>query len=369
MTTNLIATNYRTGERLAELPSVGLTHGRRHNAGGPLACTVPLPEDDPDLARLYLDATDPFRRGLIVERDGLPVWSGLIFTNPDSIDPSLRIDAVEDWFYPAHRVIDWTAKYTNTDIFDVLRAAFNRLTGYAGGDVGITVDTNDAGVNITTSWLSWERKTFGALVAKLAEEDPGFEYGIDLTYAGGQLVKTLRFAYPRRGRTADQSGLVFRYPGNILELGWAREGARIANRVHGLGAGQGGKSRRSTSADTSMLTLGTSGGPGYPLLEAVASWPDEGRQAQLNALTRAEMKGRRQPARFYTVTVRADTAPKLGSYLVGDTARFVAQAGADPRFPDGVDEHRRILGWDVTVPDDDDEIETVQLILGDEPDA
>jgi hypothetical protein len=62
------------------------------------------------------------------------------------------------------------------------------------------------------------------------------------------------------------------------------------------------------------------------------------------------------------LAVRADTDPTFSSYIVGDTIRFVVQPGMSPRFPNGIDTRRRLIGWTVRV--DDQGTDEVELLLG-----
>jgi hypothetical protein len=68
-----------------------------------------------------------------------------------------------------------------------------------------------------------------------------------------------------------------------------------------------------------------------------------------------------------SVTVRADLDPIFGAWSLGDACRIVAEPGITPYFPNGLDDYRRIIGFDVAVSDDGEE--EVQLVLGVEDNA
>ena len=78
-----IAADLRTGARITELPLSGLSFGARLNDVGQASGTLPLPAPNSAtnraLATLLNDAVDEARRMLIIERDGVIVWSGIIW--------------------------------------------------------------------------------------------------------------------------------------------------------------------------------------------------------------------------------------------------------------------------------------------------
>jgi len=60
--------------------------------------------------------------------------------------------------------------------------------------------------------------------------------------------------------------------------------------------------------------------------------------------------------------VRADQDPVFGNWSVGDACRFVCQPGLTPRFPEGIDTFKRIVGYNLRVTDEGSD--EVELLLG-----
>lgn len=370
MGTTVLATVYPTGEVLAELGSLGTSYGSRLSGAGPCKGKVTLPElvDDTAIAkaRSLVDALDPWRRGILVERDGKLVWSGMIVTVKPSGPRSLDFGAIEDWGYLARRRARWTATYASTDRFSMVRDTIARANAMSGGNVGITVGSEVGGDTVDRFTVyAWERRNIAAWVEEMSNADPGFDFAIDAGYESGELVKRFRIA-ARRGRPASQTGLTWVLGENILELDETKDGAKGGNHIDAIGDGQGATTSIGSATDVSKLVLPGSGGPGYPLMEDSVSAPQQTDKTQLNALAAGALPALSTPQRFYAVKVRASAVPKFGTYITGDGCYLEVPPFLDPRWPDGLKVTARIVGWDVAASDNDSANDVVTLMLGEE---
>lgn len=364
----------RTGTRIAELAVNGLRYGSRLNDCGDLSGFVPMPAvtstANKVLAAQINDALDEGRREIIVERDGVPVWVGIVWIAPYTDDPPQReVRAAETWSYFRHRFITTNVTRTAADQCDIAQDLITDAINAQGGNIGVTVELSTSGVLVTQAYASYELKPVAEAVEALAKVDPGFDFAIDPSYnpSTGALVKTFRTQYPRRGRRSQQTGHVFEVGRNVISWSWPSDGTRMANKVWAVGRGEGSAMLLTSSADTSQITPISSGGPGYPLLEQTISATDVAVRSQLNALALARRKAVVTPVTLPEITVRADIDPVFGSYITGDSCRFIIPPDTTPRFPNGLDTFFRIVGWDVSVSDDG--AESVTLTLGNEFDG
>jgi len=364
-----IATDLRTGARIAELPLSGLRFGSRLNAVGDLSATLPLPAltsaANTALAKQFNDAVDEGRRQLVVERDGVVVWCGIVWLAPYSDASTSRdVRAAETWSYFRRRLISATRTWWGADQVSIAQQLVGWAIGDSGGDIGVTVESSTSGVARDRNYWNYELKPVGEAIEQLAACDNGFDFAVDAAWdpATGALVKTFRTHYPRRGRSYSQTGHVFEVGRNVVDWTWPTDGASMANRVWAVGRGDGSSSMLAVSSDVYQIQSLASGGPGYPLLEDTLFRTDVSVQASLDALALAKRKAVATPITLPEVTVRADLDPVFGSYITGDSCRFIVPPGLSPRFPDGLDTFVRIVGWDVSVSDDG--AEAVKLILG-----
>lgn len=373
-----IAANLRTGERITELPLNGLTYGARLNDVGQASGTMPLPPPNSAtnraLAALLNDAVDEARRLLIIEREGVPVWCGPIWVAAyNDGDQTRDVRASDLGSYWRRRLVDYTTTFTGQNPTAIAQTLLTTAQAVNGGNVNVTVtrdiDPAYTEPTVTLELDRYELRTVAEVIEDLARTENGFEY--DYEYAWDTVNNTvdinLVFSYPRRGRRFNESGHVFELGRNVTEFTWPSDGTRVANRVFATGNGEGDAMLISTAADTNQLLPGSSGGPGYPLLEEVAASKrtrgSDG-QSQLDALTAARLKAVATPVVLPEMTVRADIDPEFGSYITGDACRVIIPPNLSPRFPDGFDAYRRIVGWNVRV--DDEGTEAVSLILGEE---
>ncbi len=341
---------------LAELPLTGVSYGQTLNQAGETSANLRLP-NDPTLSRLFIDATIPLRRALYIERDGVLVWGGPIWQR--TLGGSLK--ALEWWSLFSRRLVRDTAIYIGGDqiviALDLVRQA---QRGTAGAQLNIDLDGSDSGVNRDRTYNDYEANKVSEMVSQLAAVEDGFDFAIDVAYqSDGTISRTFRTSYPHRGRTGAETGLVFETGRNIVSLDWPEDGSNAANSVMALGSGDSDTMLRVTSTRPELFD------EGYPLLEDSVSLRDISVEATLTEHADALTAARGVPVVLPPVTVQGNVDPVVGSYITGDEARFRVQSGQDVRFPDGLDERRRITAFTVKVPDSgaDDEVVTLTTDL------
>jgi hypothetical protein len=369
-----ISLDLRTGTRIAELPLSDLRYGSKLNDVGECSGTLSFqPIGTAQAATLnavFNDAVDECRRQLVIERDGVIVWCGIIWLSPYKDNPASReVHAAEDWSYFRKRLITRSVTYTTTDQLTIAQQLILTAQAATGGNINVTVGAEVSGITRDITYNGYELKVVADSIEQLATADSGFDWAIDAAWntSTGALTKTLRLSYPRRGRNFSQTGFVFEVGRNVSEFNWPSDGTKTANKVWATGNGEGDAMLISSAADANQIQPLSSGGPGYPLLETTFSNKDVATQALLNGLARARLTSTSSPVILPELTVEADMDPVIGSYITGDACRVIVPPGISPRFPTGLDTYRRIIGWEVSVSDNGSE--TVRLTLGDEPSA
>jgi hypothetical protein len=369
----VIAADLLTGARIAELPIAGLTFGSSLNDVGECSGRLPFPAlDSPgavETARTWNAAVDEVRRRLVVERDGTVVWSGIVWASPYNDDGQTReVRAAETWSYYRRRFVNVGRTFRQVDQLDIARTLLEDSAAIPAGDLGVTFPAATSGVLRDRTYAAWERKRLGEAVEELAAVIDGFDFAIDARWdtAGDRLVEVMRWGYPRLGR-ATAGDLVLEVGRNVVAWTWPTDGTRYANVVQATGAGDGPSTLRRTALEAWQVVPLADGGPGYPFIEENLPERDVLVGATLQAKANAAVKAHARPVVVPSVTVRADRPPVFGTYGIGDACRFRVPPGLSPRFPDGLDVTRRVIGWTVTV--DDNGAETVDLMLGEDPGA
>ncbi|MFJ4649467.1 hypothetical protein ACIP6Q_39035 [Streptomyces bobili] len=357
----------RTDVVLAELPLAGVQYSYVLNGVGTLRGTIPYSAEtlplDPE------NASTPGRTALYVDRDGVIVWGGVVWTR-ELADGGKSIQAAEFLSYYQHRYVKTTLStdtslITNTAYvgnpggqrlyvdqkhiaWSLLRYAHSQEGGTFGLDINQLAGAA-TGVARSQSYFGYERPEIYKSLAELANAADGFDFGVEVGWTApgaGQIPQRYRRAqvyFPRRGRAADQSGLLFskgRGYGSILSYTWPEDGATFATEMSGLGAGSGEARIVKTASASDLISSG------WPLLEAVETYDGVIDEAQVQSLTDADLTARSQAQTMPSFEVSADTDPEFGSYTVGDEARFVIDP--EPLSPAGRDITLRIVGIEAT---------------------
>lgn len=359
----------RTDTLLAELPLADVSYSYELNGIGTLRATVPYTDEtlplDPETA------TMPGRTAVYVDRDGVLVWGGIVWTRQPTTGGK-QIQASEFLSYYQHRYVK---KTLSTDTSLLINPSFVDAGGqrlysdqkflvwsllrYAqdqpGGNIGINIDalaTGADGITRTATYFGYERPEIYKAISELAASDDGFDFGIEIGWtsaANNQPPTRYRRArtwFPRRGRTAAESGLVFSKGGgfgSILDYDWPEDGTAVVTEMSGLGAGSGEARIVKTATAQDMLDAG------WPLLEGVATYDGVVDEAQVQGMTRADLEARSQAQTQPTFEVSADTDPAFGSYQVGDEALFVIDP--EPQSPAGRSGVLRIVSIENTAVD------------------
>jgi hypothetical protein len=359
-----LARDLRTNLALAELPLTDVSFGEVLNGAGQFSATLPLVSraassgsTTTPQAALLAAATQPERTAVFVERDGVIVWGGIIWSRTRGNGRSARLAGASFWSFFRAQHLRTTRTYSGVDQLQIARDLIAATAAVTGADIGVTVGTETSGVLRDRTYAAYEMKQIGEAVEQLAACENGFDFGIDV---GPGCTKTLTLGYPRRGRIAGSTGLAFVHGKNLLDYEAVEDGTRSARVFSALGSGDGTDMRISTQTRTDLVDAG------WPLTSAVGSWKDVSVQATLDGHARAGVNARAITPTFWKAVVDAnDPESGLGQFIAGDDV--IIEIGDDANFPrqtDGLPGFRgafRVVGWQVQVPTDGRETVSVDL--------
>jgi hypothetical protein len=344
-----------SGAVIAELPLSGVSFSRELNRAGSFSGSLSL--GDPRLNQLdWQDALQEARTAVYAERDGVLLWGGILWKlRRHAGSGQVDLDAAEFWSYFGRRVITAAVAWSNVDQLSIAKSLIDTAQAATGGSLGVVTSSVSSGILRSLSYTPDQLQPVAGAVEDLSKLDSGFDFAIDLQYAGdppaAQLALTL--SYPYRGRSAANSQLVFDLPGNILGYDWPEDGSQFSTTVYAAGSGSGPSMLQASAVNSALLAF-------YPLLETVQSYKSLTDQATLNARAAGDLALLSQPVIPAQLTVRADSDPILGTYTVGDEARVLIQ---DQHFPQGLDQNFRITAMTVQ-PGEGGRYENVTLTLG-----
>lgn len=381
-----VATNILTGQVLADnLPIVVNTASRIVNGVGALQGYLPLQQDGKSNSP-FISALTPRRSVVWILQDDFPVGAWRVEDTPHRsiLDNRLPIvgKTVENIFAKRH-ILPPGLTYTNTDLFDIGRGLVSygvssvqgpnaQIAGLTliGGESGVTdtltfgvSNTLQAGGNTYLGTYSDNQPVLDALTSTAAADDFEFTFDPAITPSGGY-GWNFRQGYPAIGQYATgQQVLVF--PGNAIDYGRAIMGSNAANYIIATSAANG-----SGTTYTSQYPHGVDSADlaaGFPVEQAVVSWPGVGvtSQAQVNAYADMLLGQYSAGTMVPAVVVGGSTEPLLRELGLGDRIFFSATSDLDPAVNGrpGLQIQARISGWTLTPPAEGQD-EKVVLALG-----
>ena len=362
-----LACDLLTDEPIAWLDMVSVSYSTVLTGWGELEGTVKLPSmmGTPDdrakataVLRAVLRGTDIARTALYVVRGGAIVWGGIVWEDDyESGSGTVSIKATEFFAGFDRQIMCWAGSYQNVDQFSILRDVLAVAQSDPAANLRVVPSTHMSGVSRVRRYYAYERKSVAETLLQLSAVIGGFEWRHQVDTTSGARVRRLVLGHPSVGqdRTADA---VFAYPGNVISYRVQRSGDRMANRVWGIGSGEGPTQLVERVSDPQTWA------EGYPLLDGEVSRTTVTERTTLYGHAAAALAQRSRPVAYPQLVVRSDMHPTFGSYAVGDLVRVRID---DPyRFPDGwPDAALRVLQIRVAVGDTGGE--AVQLTLGGAP--
>lgn len=362
-------------EPLDPLPYNGVTFGQALNEPGPWQGSLLI--SDPRVRELrYLDSNRPGRTALFVDFAGKLVWGGIIWTRRYQMTTKLlKVGAQEfgSYFQQRLQAADYTSTWTSGEGEDPMKIVRQLIeegqNNKPGGKIagGITVTLNPeggSGQKVPVSYPGTQLQTIDSIISTLSQMgfDYGFDYSYDCEYLPGTKTPgiTLNFWYPRKGRTAAESGIVITAK-DAVDYEYLEDATKQANEITETGSGSNGILPVTAEADEVIEAIG------YPRLGLAISHTQVTSDEVLARITLGDLALRCWPVVTPTLTMPVPlpnaageidpTQFSFGDFENGDDARFeidpIAGGGenTDPRFPDGLSFEFRITTWTCTVAD------------------
>lgn len=325
----ILAADLLTGAIREEIPFDGFSYGHNLNAAGSFSGTIGTRH--PKATRENLD---PSRTLLHVLRNGVCVWSGILWTANAGIgdgQDQLTVGGEGYFSYFAGpggqtsqgRFLKSDRVYINWDQLAIAQNQLILAQQQPGGNIGVNVSyVQTTGVlKDRRVYLATERHNVGQLITDLANDVNAFDFSFDTDFSSGVAVTTFNGWYPMQGRK--DSGLIFELGANISKLAWNVDGTLQANSVDIIGTASDGDTPIGSAIDTSALSA-------YPLLETVQQAKNSGTidVATLASQAQSYLGTVDSPVEtlpMLTSLIRDDTQP--GVWTMGDWVRVVAHDG------------------------------------------
>jgi len=364
-----LTTNLLTNTVIGELPLTGVTWGQALNQAGSFSGHMMLSDlSIQNVLGTYnasntftLDyVTTPSKTGLYVERDGVIVWGGVIWSRTyDSSSQTLSLAAREFESYLEHRRINGTTVFdTTTDQFTVVKTLVDAAQSVANGNISIaTSSIGTSGQTMQNLFSVWdyEKKNLFDTIYTLSQQAPpfGFDFAISCAYDSSyNLTRTLNLYYPRKGLgiSANYNNPMLEFPSSIVRYSYPEDGGSLTNTLYGFGYGS------NDGQYISSVQSGASFAAGYPVLEDTVSFAQIPDPRIVDSLTQAQVAARSTPIVVLSAswvpttqtTTNAYVAPNFGDFALGDFFRIRI---TDDRFPNMLETALRLSKFDVAVGD------------------
>ena len=292
---------------------------------------------------------------IYAEADG-EIRSGGIVVSSGFDGAAWKVECAGFATYP--HGIPFAGDYSRTavDPAVVVSDIWDHLQGYTDGNLGVTV-TGSTPVRLGTPVVEgdsdsgpyelawWELPDCGREIEALAKQTP-FDFTERHYWDGDDIRHEIVIGYPRLGRRRED--LVFIQGDNISSVVTpSLEGQDFANTVFGIGAGEGPKAvRRSTAVRDGRLRRAT-----------VHTAKDVTSDARMDSIIRSELMRRQKTLNISSVVVRDHPNARIGSWSVGDDVliqAIIPWLGA-------VSLWCRITGWELTT----EQTATLSLVRSD----
>lgn len=336
----LLYTDLKTGIIKGELPVISFGWSDGINASGSLSATLPLDDSStieaPDGAggseevdipqTITIDTLAPGRTGIYVERDGVLLWGGVIWTaelNVASSTINIGAGGFMTYLDRLHLVQDYNP--SGIDQGAIAKSLVDTAMALPGADIGITMATPTVSTSRTRNYWSTERPVVGELFRQLADVKNGFTWGFTYTYDNTTdpdnptVLAAIVLDVEPLGRSTN---IVFELGVNVGLLSLSLDGSSMANAV-----------TYTTTVDTTNATLyvtesDAASQVSYPRLETVVQATDVRDVDTLTAKAQHHLQRTKTAVERLSLSAYTDAEPNLGSYTPGDQATVRGSHGA-----------------------------------------
>lgn len=350
-----LAHDLRTNTPLEELPLDPFSITEQLNTAGSWSAALPLTgysDSGEPLAPIYTAASIPERTAIYVEREGVIIGGGIIWKRTRAMGGSAQLAGAGFWSFFRRRHLRTLKTYTATDQLAITRDLITAAQAATGANIGVTVGAETSGVLRDRTYQPWEAKQIGEAVEQLAAVANGFDFSVDVNQ---DLTKTFRLHYPRRGRLAGSTGVVFATGKNVLDWSVDEDGSSSAREFTAIGTGDGVATLVATRTRTDLIDVG------FPLTSDVGTWKDVSVAATLAEHAQRNVDMRAPTPLFWRIRVApSDPDGGIGTWIVGDDV--LLEVTDDLSFPAGSDGSpgyralHRIVQSQMNIRDGDEEL-------------
>lgn len=307
-------------------------------------------------------ATVPGKTWLVVEREGVPVWWGITWSRTyQSQAKTCQLFAWGFEAYPQKRKITQDLVWNQVPVTQIFVELWGGMLAADGSNLGIDIPDITDGPLKDLVVLASDNNYYSDPMQQLCEAADGFDWTIDLQKnASGLYTKSLRVGWPSIGQTDDQPDrIVFEYPGNIVNYYGTEAMGEAGTNVFTIGAGEGSAMPATETTQASMIANG------WPRWDVDVSYKDVTDAAQIAQLAAQQKVVRKPPMESFSITVKSDVPPVVGTYNLGDSCKLEL---TDPKHPStaagkpGLSITSKVIGYELT-PSSADETETSNILL------
>lgn len=347
---------------IQEIDCFGVYFARQLGDQGSFTCSFAFDQTGKDNADLVA-ATTPGYCYVVVERNDVPVWWGIIWSRVyQSQAKECQLSALGFEVYPKKQRMFSNYSDTGSNVELFCRLWTDMQNSALGRNININVPALVAGPTKTLDILSSDQKYYGDVMDDLSAAADGFDWTIDCQRQNdGSYLKTLRVGFPSMGVQADSPDLVtFEYPGAITNYYMTESMTDAGTNVRVLGSGEGSSMPVTDVQQTDMLAI-----QGWPRWDVDISYKDVPDSTLIHQLALQAAVNNKPPMMTAKITVKADQDPVFGSYNIGDACRLVITDSRNPSPGNsvaGLTIPSVIIGYEVH-PADSAGVEEVNIIL------
>lgn len=340
-----------TGAIVCEIPLYGVSMAKAI-ASGEFRGSFQLDQTGLDNATL-LSATVPGRCFVVCEREGYPIWSGIIWTATYQSQAKVTQLYARGWeHYPARRIIRSDID-TTADQNSIFLALWTQMQSDPNSIQIVLPAAAPSGTIKTLNIKASEFKTYRDAMDELANAADGFDWTVDVARTDNSYTFTLRIGAPDLGNQISEFATTFDYPGSITNYWQNQSMSGTGTHIYGIGSGEGSTMLSVEAVHEDLLTQSF---PRYDVDVSMKSVAD------INVLTTLTIQAatlRRALGPVLTVETKGDAHPEFATYTIGDLCNVVMQ---DPRHPNIEDQTKqaRIVGWEY-YPASNDSVELSRL--------
>ncbi|WP_235094200.1 hypothetical protein [Streptomyces sp. A1-5] len=304
--------NLKTQQVLDSLPVTAISYTDTLNAAGNMTCTVPLnaPAATPD--RLF-----PGGAGLVVLRDGEPIWGGILWTlNAELEAGTLTLNA--SGFHSHLKAKHFIAGETARDVDQ--NAMVRNWIERSNANGGIATDTTkimNAGRKRTRVWTRYELKNVGDAIEEVAEVIDGFNFRYAPYWVERGKRIGNRFLISPRAGTPVEHRLEHRLTCNVTSVSY--DGTALATNAYAMGADNGAGEKLLGSAHNAELA------ERIPARDGVATFNDVKETRTLLSKAQAMTDAGREPVAIPTLTLYPGMNP--ADFTVGEAVTVRVDSG------------------------------------------